>query len=182
MKGLHTIIILAAAFLAVFVEALPGGLRGVLRAQLDYLPVLLVYTALSADFATLLLLAVLGGLWHDSLSANPLGVSVLPLLVTGVLIQRNQELMLRDQAYAQFTLGLLASALVPALTLLLMPGSAKPLLGAGTLWQWFVLTLGGGLLTPLCFLAFAKFGRWFAYQPLPEMSFRLDRQIKRGRL
>ena len=182
MRGLHTMIILVAAFLAVFVESLPGGLRNVLRTQIDYLPALLVYTALTADLTALALLAVLGGLAHDSLSANPLGVSVLPLLLTGLLIHRNQELMLRDQIYAQFTLGLVASALVPALTLLLMPGSAHPLLGLGTLWQWFVLTFAGAAATPLCFKLFAKLSRLFAYQPLAEISFRPDRQIKRGRL
>src|SRR5947209_15681885 len=38
-------------------------------------------------------LAVAGGLWFDSLSANPLGVSILPLLMVGLLIhgRRSEE-------------------------------------------------------------------------------------------
>ena len=43
----------------------------------------------------------LGGLWFDSLSANPLGVSVLPLFLVGLAIHLNRELILRDQAFAQ---------------------------------------------------------------------------------
>jgi hypothetical protein len=43
----------------------------------------MIYASLSSGFATVALIAVLGGLWFDSLSANPLGVSVLPLLVIG---------------------------------------------------------------------------------------------------
>ena len=49
----------------------------------------------------------------DSLSANPLGVSVLPLFLVGFLIYRQRELILRDQPFAQFVLGLGASAAVP---------------------------------------------------------------------
>jgi hypothetical protein len=35
------------------------------------------------DLPTVALLAVLGGMWFDTLSANPLGVSILPLAVIG---------------------------------------------------------------------------------------------------
>lgn len=182
MKGLHTLAILAAAFLTVFVEALPGGMRHWLGVQVDFLPSLIVYAALMTDLGTVALLAVFGGLWFDSLSANPLGVSVLPLFVAGFVIQRNQELVLRDQAYARVLLGLLASSVVPAATLVLMPGAAaKPLVGAASGWQWLVMTLVGGAFTPLWFWFFGRVRRVFAYSPMPEHLFRRDRQIKRTR-
>ena len=62
MNLLQTILILAAAFLAVFGEAAFPVLRHWLGAQVDLLPALMVYAALNADIVTVSLLAVLGGL------------------------------------------------------------------------------------------------------------------------
>ena len=39
-----------------------------------------------------LLARLLGGLWFDSLSANPLGVTVLPLFAIGLAIHLKREL------------------------------------------------------------------------------------------
>ena len=71
----------------------------------------------------LVLLAVLGGMWFDSLSANPLGVSILPLAAAGFPIYLRRDLILRGLPFAQFVLGAAASALGPALTLLLLLNS-----------------------------------------------------------
>src|SRR5437763_8824892 len=97
MNLLTNIFILGAAFLAVFWEAAFHGLRHLLGAQIDLLPALMVYASLYGSFVTILLLAVLGGLWFDSLSANPLGVTILPLFVIGFAIFANRELILRTQ-------------------------------------------------------------------------------------
>ncbi len=74
MNILNTILIFAVAFLSVFGEAALPGLRHLLGAQVDLLPVLMVYAALNASLTTVAALAIFGGLWFDSLSANPLGV------------------------------------------------------------------------------------------------------------
>ena len=108
----------------------------------------MVYTALTNGIATIALLAVCGGLWFDSLSLNPLGASVLPLLVIGVAIYRSREL-------------------APARTHLCPGGpggvgrrrfnrwgrssfcstSARaPLLGWISLWQWLVMAAGAAAL------------------------------------
>jgi len=50
-----------------------AGLREWLGAQVDLLPALMVYAALYTGLANVAGLAVLGGLWFDGLSANPLG-------------------------------------------------------------------------------------------------------------
>ena len=72
MNALNTILILAAAFLAVFGEAAFPIPRHWLGAQVDLLPVLMVYAALSADITTVSLLAVFGGLWFDPCRQIPL--------------------------------------------------------------------------------------------------------------
>jgi rod shape-determining protein MreD len=182
MNLLNTILILAAAFLAVFGEAAFPLLRQWLGAQVDLLPGLMVYAALNVDIVTVSLLATLGGLWFDALSANPLGVSVLPLFAIGFVIYLQRELILRELPFAQFILGAVASAAAPALVALLMlTGGREPLLGWGSLWQWLVMTAGGAVATPVIFEFFNWCRHTLGYQPRTETSFRPDREIRRGR-
>lgn len=182
MNLLNTILIFAAAFLAVFGEAALPGLRHLLGAQVDLLPAIMVYAALNSNLAVVCLLAVCGGLWFDSLSANPLGVTILPLFVAGFAIFSQRDFILRKLSFAQIVLGTVASATVPVLTvLLLLTGGKAPLLGWGSLWQWIVMTAGGAVATPVIFTLFDWGNRAFGYQPRTETSFRPDREILRGR-
>jgi hypothetical protein len=43
------------------------------------------------------------------------------------------------------------------------------------------MTVGGALLTPVCFSFFAFVRHAFFYEPQFQSSFRHDRQIRRGR-
>jgi len=182
MNLLQSILILAFAFLTVFGQAVfPGG-RHLLGAQVDLLPVLMVYAALNTNVATVALLAIFGGLWFDALSANPLGVTILPLFAVGFVVFLQRELILHKLSFAQIVLGAVACAVVPALTLLLLlTGGGQPLLGWGSLWQWFVMIAGGAAATPLMFALFAWCNHALGYQPRMETSFRQDREIHRGR-
>jgi cell shape-determining protein MreD len=182
MNLINTVIIGVAIFLMVFVEASFNGVRNLLGAQVDYLPVLMFYAGLSVSVGEMTTLALLGGLWFDSLSANPLGISILPLFLIGFATHWYRGLILREQVFAQFTLGLAASAVAPVLTLLLLLNTDRqPLLGWGTLWQWLVMTVGGGLMTPVWFWLLDRVTRALSYRPFTETSFRTDREIKRGR-
>ena len=182
MNWLNTLFILVTAFLAVFWEAAFNGVRHLVGAQIDLLPALMVYAGLCAGITTVTLLAILGGLWLDSLSANPLGVSVLPLFVIGLLIHVKRDLILRDQTFAQLVLGLAASAAVPVLTLLLLLTTRHtPLFGWGTLWQLIVMSVGGAIATPICFELFGWLDRTLVHHRAAQTSFRADREIRRGR-
>jgi rod shape-determining protein MreD len=182
MKSINPIFIFATAFLAVYVESSFHFLRALIGAQIDLLPLLMVYAALTHRIEICAGLAICGGLWFDSLSANPIGISVLPLFLVGLVITNYRSLLLRDLPYAQFILGTLAGAFVPAFTLVaLLTLDRHPRLGWGSLWQWFVLTFFGGILTPVCFSFFDKLNRAVSYQRVHENNFREDRQIKRGR-
>jgi rod shape-determining protein MreD len=128
------------------------------------------------------LLAIFGGLWFDALSANPLGITILPLFVVGFVIFLQRELILRELSFAQIVLGTVASAALPALTvLLLLTAGKQPLLGWGSLWQWLVMTVGGAVATPIVFALFEWCNHALGYQPRTETSFRPDREIRRGR-
>ena len=182
MRFFTPILILGFAFVAVFAEATLSGPRRLLGAQVDLLPAIMVYAALNSGVVTTSLLAVLGGIWFDSLSANPLGVSILPLFAVGFPISLQRDLILRGLPFAQVVLGGVASAAVPALTLLLLlNGSKQPVVGWGTLWQWFVMTVGGAAATPILFTLFDWCSGTLGYKPQMETAFRPDREIRRGR-
>jgi cell shape-determining protein MreD len=177
----RTSLVLLAAFLAVYLEAACTWPRRLLGAQIDLLPGLMVYASLTTGVTTVTLLAAVGGVCFDSLSANPTGISVLPLFAIGMAILQVRHLILREQAYAQWVLGLAASALMPLLTLLLLYTLGKsPLIGAGSLWQWLVVSVGGAVLTPLCFVVFDRLEQALSYHPRHQSSFRSDREIERG--
>ena len=182
MTILPTILVFLVAILAIFWEAAGHGLRHLLGAQIDLLPPLVVYAALNTELFTTTALAVIGGLLFDSLSANPLGVTVMPLFIVGFFIHTRRGLILREERFAQFTLGLGASALVPVMTvLLLLTLGTEPLLDWGSLWQWIVMSLGGAALTPALFFIFDWLQYALGYQRVTETSFRPDREIRRRR-
>jgi cell shape-determining protein MreD len=182
VNWINTVFVLAAAFLAVFWEADLLGLRHLLGAQIDLLPPLMVYAGLCLSLFDVCLLAFIGGLWFDSLSANPLGISVLPLFAAGFAVHMIREIVLRDQPFAQVVLGLGASALVPILTLIiLLTKGHTPLFGWGTAWQLVVMSVGGAAATPVFFVFFEWLNRTLTHSRITETSFRPDREIRRGR-
>jgi len=182
MNRRRIIALLVVAYLAVFLESFYNGLRRLLGVQIDLLPVLMVYASLKLGLTAFSLLAVLGGLGLDALSANPLGISVLPLFALGSLLYYNRERILGDEPFAQCVIGLIACAATPLLTLaLLFAVDANPAVGWPFLWQWFALTLSGGVCTPACFRLFAWIDHTFSHPRLGDTSFRPDREIDRGR-
>lgn len=182
MIPLPSILLLAAAVLTVFCQAAVPEMFHWFGARVSLLPALMVYASLETGIVTVALTATVGGLCFDSLSMNPLGISVLPLFIVGFGMELRRELILREQLFAQIVLGLLASTLVPALTIvLLLSGGKNPLLGWGTLGQWLVMTLAGGVATPVLFECFGWLNRSLGYRPVSESSFHPDREIRRGR-
>jgi len=182
MNWFNTIAIVVVVYLAVFLQATSNELRHWIGVQIDLLPSLVVYASLSRGIAAMSCVTVCGGLWLDSLSANPLGLSVLPLFLVGLLILRSRDLILRQEPFAQFVLGASASAAVPLLTLLLLVNTnVQPLIGWFSLWQWLVLSAVGGVATPVWFGFFDRLGQALNYRPVGETSFRADREIKRGK-
>ena len=182
MKAVHPALLLLATYLAVYFECHVTWLRDLIGVQIDALPAIVVYASLTSNLATVSLLSFCGGLWFDSLSQNPLGVTVFPLLATGMALLWFRDLILRDQPYARQVLGFGASVAVPTLSLLLMLSlGANPLLGWATIWTLLILGAAGAVLTPLMFAVFERLRQLFEFQPLERTSFREDREIKRGR-
>lgn len=174
------VIFLSLAF--VFLQAAFSWPRRLLGAQVDLLPALMVFTALRLGVGSILVVAFVGGLSMDALSLNPLGVSPLPLCLLGMALHTKRDQILREEVFAQVLLGVGAGLLVPLGTLLMILTTGEsPLLGVGFLWVLVVLTVGGGVATPLIFKLMNGLENALTYQILSQAPFRADREIRRGR-
>jgi rod shape-determining protein MreD len=157
-------------------------LRDFIGAQVDFLPGLMVYAAMAYRRTIVLASAALLGLFFDALSANILGSTFSALAIIGLIASRFRELLLSDQFITHWVLGVLATAAAPFLTLAVMHlAGQQPLIGLGSIWQWFIMVAGGGLATPLWFKLFDRLDDASRFKELPESTFRQDRQIARGR-
>jgi rod shape-determining protein MreD len=182
MNWLKTAFLIAAAFLAVFWEAAFDGMRRLLGAQVDLLPPLTAYAAMHTDLSRTVMVAVCGGLFFDSMSATPLGVSVLPLLALGAMIYSVRELILKHELFAQGLVGLAVSTAAPVLTIiLLLTMGHTPVIGWGSLWQLLLMSAGGAVALPLWVVFFEWLDKTFAHDHVQTPSFRPDREIRRGR-
>ena len=112
MNWFHTMSILLAALIGVFLEAAVTFPRDLLGAQINPLPALVVYAALHSNLATLTLVVICGSLWQSALSADPLGIALLPLFLVGTFIEFNRKQFARRERFVRFTLGTAASASV----------------------------------------------------------------------
>lgn len=203
MNWVHPTCLVLGTVAAVFLQTRFAGFRPLLAAQPDLVPVLVVYAALNASLPTTAVTAVVGGLAFDAMSAGPLGLTVVPLVAVGFFLHRRRDLLLRDSSWAQASLGGAASLAVAVASVVLLfllwpllsdrdpappflPELRRglvdlPVLGWGNLWQLLVVTVGGALASPLVFRLFRWIDRTFNYQPVPQASYRADREIKRGR-
>ncbi len=179
---LNLVALALMSYVAVFAAARYQGARSLLGAQFDFLPGLVVVGAMLHGLSAVFVVAIVGGCLFDSISANPLGVTTFSLGIVGAAVFFNRELLLRDQIYPQFILGAGASAAAPVLSYLGVSAlGGHPLIDWATLWVWLMVTVMGGLATPMWFAIFRKVERALHYQVIPESTIRADREIDRGR-
>ncbi len=183
MNWWTTFCLAVTTYLIVFFEASFQGIRNLTGAQIDLLPSLMVYVALARGPKAVVLFSLFGGLLFDSVSVNPLGISVISLLLIGFGICQSRELILKDQQFAQITLGIGASGLAPLFTLLLLLLLGhQPLVGWFSLWQWIIGMVVGGILTPVWFIILGRLHKALTHPSDSDSSaFRPDREIKRGK-
>ena len=178
-----TLGLIIGAYLLVYLQSYWQGPRLWLGFQPDLTPALLVCAGLTLGVGQVSTTAMLTGLCLDSLSANPLGLSVLPLFTVGWAVFSFRESILRNELVAQFYLGITAGAAVPLLQVwLLQLVGYNPLLG----WQMGVWCLVNALLcgvgVPLFYRMAKLIDRWFSHPPRdPNRWPNENRQIVRGK-
>jgi hypothetical protein len=170
------------AWLAVFTESQLAPLRALLGVPVSVLPALIVYVAFSHGLILVTALAVMVGLWTDSLSGSRLGSAVAPHFVVAFLLNTRRHLLLRDQRYAQSWLGFAAGIVIPlGHAAILHFGPVEPLFGWRSLPQLIVLGLLNGAACPAFFILFDHLRNTFEYPAIPGVSAHGIREMKRGR-
>ena len=167
---------------AIFLQARLTMFRDIFGFQFDLVPGLIVYAAIHFQFFPALGCAVTLGVMYDLLSANPLGTTLLAFTLVTFLAAYFREVLLSEQFTAQFVLGAgatMGSILISWFVLHL--SAAEPLVGFWSIWIWLLVSIAGGVLTPVWFRLFARLDEALRYKEVPESSFRSDRQIARGR-
>ncbi len=182
MNWLNSIFIFGAAWVMIFLESWLQWPRNFFGTSFALLPGLMVYAGLTRDVPMITAVSLISGLCFDAMSANPLGVSILPLFLIAFIIFQCRELLLRENTFAQMVLGAGAAVFYQLMTLFLVCSvGISPLLGWKTIWHIFVALVSGGLATPVLFILFDRLDQALNYRPRVETSFRPDREIKRGR-
>ena len=180
--GLSVLVFLLTGYALIFAQARVTALRGAIFTQPDFLPGLMVYAGLAFRVEAILGCAAVLGVLFDSLSANPLGTTVVTLSLVGLIGARFRELLLSDQFMTHWALGLMASGLAPAAGLVVCElAGGEPLLGWSSAWHWALMTGAGGAVTPVWFALFNRLDEALRYKEVPESFFRADREIARGK-
>jgi hypothetical protein len=151
--------------------------------QPDLTPALMVFVGLTMGAGYVSSIALMSGLWLDSLSANPFGMSILPLFLVGWIVFCFRKKIMAVEFMAQIYLGILGGLLVFLLQLtLLMLFSFNPLIG----WEMIFLAMLNaffcGVAVPFFYLLHKWFKSLFSHSSHEPNKWRNNnRQIVRGK-
>lgn len=122
----------------------------VVGVKIDCIPCLVLYCALFASWKELFFVCTLAGLLFDSMSLNPLGVTVISLLLPGYLLYCNRKVLLYHSVWVQALLGGAIGIIPPLLTLLQLTGlPVSPLINLGVLFVFIVLGITNAFAAPI---------------------------------
>ena len=179
---LSLFLLFLVTWLAIFAQSQFTGFRDTFAIPFSIVPALLAYTARTHGLGITTCLALLSGLWIDSLSISPIGVSSASLFLIAFGLQFRRHLILREQTYAQFWIGFAAGFLAHFLILVLLSvGPIEPVISWFSLWKISLLGFLNALVCPLAFVLFDTLSKTFDYHPIASLNFRADRETVRGR-
>src|SRR5687768_2291282 len=131
------LVFLLTGYVLIFAQARVSALRDAIGTQPDFIPGLMVYAGLAFRVEVILLCATVLGILFDSLSANPLGTTVMTLTAVGLIGGRFREFLLSDQFTTHWVLGLMASGIAPVFAAAVCKlAGGDPLLGWSSAWHW----------------------------------------------
>lgn len=161
-----SIILIVASGIIVWFQAVGSPLGGWFGVKTDLLPSLMVYAGLTAGARAVVTVGIVGALMQDSLSAMPLGVTLLPLCLIGLIAHQAQAYLSRDEKTQQLLLGALATLGASVVVLLTLAMLGK---GVGfSLWLFVRLvgvTLVGAIVCPLFFAMLDRINRLLGALP-----------------
>ena len=151
--------------------------------QPDLTPALMVFVGLTMGAGYVSSIALMSGLWLDSLSANPFGMSIFPLFLVGWIVFCFRKKIMAVEFMAQIYLGILGGLLVFLLLLtVLILLSFYPLFGWGMFFFAMLYAVFCGLAVPFFYLLHKCFKSLFSHSSYePNNWGNNNRQIVRGK-
>lgn len=182
MNWVSPAMVLLAGWLAVFAQTQLGLVRWALGVPVSVVPALMVYCAFTHGLVLVAVLSAWVGLGTDALSGSRLGLGMVMPFAAGFLLNTRRHLLLREQRYAQFWLGVGAGIVLPlGHGFLLHALHEDPALGWHSTHQLLVLGVVNGVACPACFRIFDRLRESLEYQA-ERTSFQAgQREMKRGR-
>ena len=133
------LVLLLGVYFLIFLQSHWQEPRLWLRFQPDLTPALMVFVGLTMGAGYVSSIALMSGLWLDSLSANPFGMSIFPLFLVGWIVFCFRKKIMAVEFMAQIYLGILGGLLVFLLQLTLLKLlSFNPLIGWGMFFFCYV--------------------------------------------
>ena len=177
------LLLILGAYALTFLQSHWHGPRLWLGFQPDLTPALLVFVGMTMGAGYVSSLALVSGLWLDSLSANPFGISVFPLFFIGWIVFCIREKIMIREFMAQLYLGVIASLIVFLLQLILLRMLAfSPMIGWEMVFWSFLNAFFCGVSVPLFNFLNKVFIRWFSHSSYePNKWLNNNRQIVRGK-
>ena len=160
-------ILVAVIYLAVLVQATFPPVRMLLGVKPELVVCVIIYAAMSCKPLPMALLCLLAALMQGALSHAPLGLTGLPLVVFGLLLQGHREFFFRRRFLLHMMLGGIMTFLVCAsgAFFILWAKTGGPTFTATTWKRIGVLCIINVLVTPLVFLALDSIARAIGEEP-----------------
>ena len=175
------LLLLFATALILFAQGRGLLTERILGTRIDLLPSLLVHAAWRGGFAVGTAFAAIAGLLLDTLSATPLGTSLVTLVLASLPLHATRELVARERPRVQALAGGCVAAIFHSLSLaLLVLLGREPNAGWITVAHLGVLVALNALLSPILFRVFDRLEFHLTYKEIPEEAVREEVEIKRG--
>ena len=177
------LVLLLGVYFLIFLQSHWQVPRLWLGFQPDLTPALMVFVGLTMGAGYVSSIALMSGLWLDSLSANPFGMSILPLFLVGWIVFCFRKKIMAVEFMAQIYLGILGGILVFLLQLTLLKLlSFNPLIGWGMVFFAMLNAFFCGLAVPFFYLLHKWFKSLFSHSSHEPNKWRNNnRQIVRGK-
>ena len=177
------LVLLLGVYFLIFLQSHWQVPRFWLGFQPDLTPALMVFVGLTMGAGYVSTIALMSGLWLDSLSANPFGMSIFPLFLVGWIVFCFRKKIMAVEFMAQIYLGILGGLLVFLLQLTLLKLlSFNPLIGWGMFFFTMLNAFFCGLAVPFFYLLHKWFKSLFSHSSYEPNNWRNNnRQIVRGK-
>lgn len=146
------LVVIALSFFLFWIQSGVIFFSGILGVKLNLIPVVALYIALYRSWSELFAFVVVSCLLYDSVSLNPLGATLLSLIIPTYVVYSYRSVLLLDSLWVQMFFGFLVTVFSEGATLLILTGlPVTPTIDGTLVWTFVVLGVTGSVLAPIVF-------------------------------